>query len=216
MAVVLGTNSGFCEVSPVDDPAGSLNVMDNRARVIKDTSPATAVRITEIGWWCDTASEEGNFEVALYEDVTGAPDNIISVDRTNAKGTDAGWKKVAVNWSISGSTAYWLGIQLDNVATATNANFTNLAGNGAWKTTTTTTTLPDPWTDFAEGSTAAFEIYVVWDTGPPPATGTKQWLNIDDSWRQLSEAWVNVDDSWRKVKEAWVNVDDVWRKLYSI
>lgn len=58
-------------------------------------------------------------------------------------------------------------------------------------------------------------IYVIVDYTEAP-TGTNQWINVDDSWRQLTEAWVNVDDSWRKVKEAWVNVNDVWRKLYSI
>lgn len=49
-----------------------------------------------------------------------------------------------------------------------------------------------------------------------PPSGTNQWINVDDTWRQLSEAWVNVDDAWRKVTEAWVNVDDTWRKLYSV
>jgi len=75
-------------------------------------------------------------------------------------------------------------------------------------------TYMDDWADDGIPYIDHIRITVYYTEAAP--AGTNQWLNIDDTWRQLSEAWVNVDDSWRKVKEAWINVDDVWRKLYSV
>ena len=51
MAVVLGTSSGFVTVAPTADPAGTDVIIDGASVVTKDTSPATAVKITEIGWY---------------------------------------------------------------------------------------------------------------------------------------------------------------------
>lgn len=49
---------------------------------------------------------------------------------------------------------------------------------------------------------------------PPPPSGTDQWVNIDDTLRQISTAWVNKDDTWHKMSEMWTNIDDTWHKNF--
>ena len=45
---------------------------------------------------------------------TGEPNLLLSVSRTNAKGTTgSAWKKATVDFTISPSTVYWIAIQLD-------------------------------------------------------------------------------------------------------
>lgn len=62
------------------------------------------------------------------------------------------------------------------------------------------------------GFDAVFEI---WGTaGTPAATGTGQYINIDDNLKEISEIYVNVDDSFKEVTEAYVNVDDSFKKLF--
>lgn len=166
MALTLGTNAGFVTTAPTTDPAGATFGNDNTALVTKDTSPATALRIIEVGWWCDNATEEANFEVGLYAadggTVPGEAGTLLYVSRTNAKGTSAGWKVATVDWRISPSTAYWLGVQLDNTATATVTDNRSSLGAG-FDRRSSVTTLPNPFgggalTD-ADGILA---IYAVW------------------------------------------------------
>ncbi len=117
MSVILGTNCGFVSEAPVNDPTGSATTTDGYARAMKHASPIGAGRITEIGWWCDTFSNEQNFEVGLYSHDAGndKPGNRLYVDATNAKGTTSGWKTVAVDWEITAETIYWIAFQLDPV-----------------------------------------------------------------------------------------------------
>lgn len=171
MAVVLGTNSGFVTVAPTTDPEGTNAGLDTFSDVTKHTSPATAVKITEIGWWCDTASEEANFEVGLYAAdgavVPGEAGTLLHVSRTNAKGTGAGWKVVTgLNWAISENTAYWIGIQLDNTATTTNYNYASSGGAGE-DFKGGQTTLSDPYGGGTISDTNAMTAtYAVWEAAP--------------------------------------------------
>jgi hypothetical protein len=67
MAVSIGTNAGFVTSTPSTDPAGTNVAIDGLAAVVKDTSPSgSGLVITEVGWWCDTASEAGNYTMGLY------------------------------------------------------------------------------------------------------------------------------------------------------
>lgn len=169
MTVVLGTNAGFVTVAPTTDPASAQTVtIDTTARVVKDTSPSTAVKITEVGWWCDNATEESNFEVGLYAAdgavVPGEAGTRLFVSATNAKGTTSGWKVVSsLNWTISGSTAYWIGVQVDDTATATITDNRTSAGSG-YDSLASQTTLPNPF-----GGGAILDIdgilafYAVWE-----------------------------------------------------
>ena len=89
---------------------------------------------------------------------------MLEVSRTNAKGTTAGWKRVTgLNWTISPSTVYWLGLQVDDTATATNGNYKNLDGSGI-DSIASQSTLPNPYGGGAlidvDGMDA---IYAVWE-----------------------------------------------------
>jgi len=168
-AVVKGTNCGFVTVAPTADPADGDTVADAFAHAMKDLVPVGATKIVEMGWWCDNDTEAANFEVGLYSDDSGntLPLNRLFVAATNAKGTTAGWKRVTVDWDISGlgnGTAVWLARELDNTATATNTNYT-AAGTGNHARRSNATTLPDPWLN-SDSGTRLYAIYAVWEAAP--------------------------------------------------
>src|SRR3990167_8890385 len=112
MALVLGTNSGFVTVAPTADPAGTSTTFDGSSVVTKDTSPVGATSITEVGWYRAAGTNSANFEVALYSNTAGVADVRLFVDNTNSD-TAGGCVRVTVDWAISASTAYWLGLQMD-------------------------------------------------------------------------------------------------------
>lgn len=177
MALVLGTNSGFVTVAPTTDPAGSFGAqISNTSVVTKDTSPSSAIVITEVGWWCDNATEESNFELALYSAdgavVPGEAGTRLYVSSTNAKGTTSGWKKISgLTWTISGSTSYWLGLQVDTTATATNTDMSNSSGLGR-DGRSSATTLPNPYGGGAlVNATGIIAIYAVYSDTMPANTG---------------------------------------------
>ena len=69
MAIVIGTSAGFLAASPVGDPGGTFGTsIDTRMSGQRDTSPATAGKVTEIGWYCSNAVESVNIEVGIYSD----------------------------------------------------------------------------------------------------------------------------------------------------
>jgi hypothetical protein len=146
MALVRGTNCGFVTVAPTADPASINAAQDLAARAFKDAAPTGATTITEIGWWCDTAgTPDVNFEVGLYShDAGDVPLTRLFVSATNAKGTTAGWKTVAVNWAITAGTTYWIAVQLDNTTPNTAIDYTSAAGTGL-SIDTASTTLITPW-----------------------------------------------------------------------
>ena len=160
MAVVLGTNAGFVTEAPVADPEGSKRTIDNNREATKDTSSATAGKITEVGWYCPDATEESNFQIGLYAHDAGddKPAARLYVDDTNAKGTEAGWKTVAVNWSIDTETIYWLAITVVDTATTT---YIDYVASGRFSTYSGHT-LPNPWGTSNEG-TVTHAIYAVWE-----------------------------------------------------
>ena len=92
MALVLGTNCGFCTLAPTTDPLGTIQTFDTLAWAIKHTSPAGATTLTEIGVWVDTASEEADINIGLYSDDGASEPNLLLSGLTFAKGTGAGWK----------------------------------------------------------------------------------------------------------------------------
>lgn len=165
MALAYGTNIGFVEEAPSADPSGQgTSTMDGRARALKDTSPATAAKIVEVGWWCNNGSEESNFEVGLYDDDSGSAGDLLEVERTNAKGTSAGWKSASVDWVISPETVYWIGVQLDDVATATNIDNQDLGSGGVmYEYLSGVATLPDPFSGIDGTTDYVVAIYAVWE-----------------------------------------------------
>jgi len=168
MAVVLGTNAGFVTVAPTTDPAGTNFISDNRSNATMDTTSAGNKIVTELGWYCDGATEEANFEVGIYTDSGGTiPDVVVgSLSTTNAKGTTVGWKKVTgLSIALNGSTAYWIAVQLDNTSTITNSN-SSAGGAGNSINTAAFTSLPSPWGAEQSGGTLAYSIYAKVEATP--------------------------------------------------
>ena len=143
MALALGTNSGFVTVAPTADPAGTGVAIDGSSVITKDTSPADAATITEIGWYRASGTNGANFEVALYSDLAGVPVTRLFVDATNSD-TGGGWVAVAVDWAISGSTAYWLALQMDAHGGSSTVDSASSGGSGS-DVLTSQTTLNDPY-----------------------------------------------------------------------
>jgi len=175
VAVALHTNAGFVSASPVDDPAasrsGTVYSCDNRAVVVRDTAPVGATTITELGWWCDTASEAANFELGLYDSdgavAPGEAGTLLYKSEATAKGTAAGWKKITgLNISITAEHVYWLALQLDNTATTTMIDGESSGGSGVDANTSATTTLLDPFGGGAISDTdGMYCVYAVWASG---------------------------------------------------
>lgn len=181
-ALVEGTNAGFVLTAPTVDPAGPGTVgIDSRAVAFKDTSPSNATLVTEIGWWCNEATEAANYEVAIYthDAVNDRPDSLIAgYSQTNAKGTIAGWKaKTGLNISISPSTIYWIVVQLDDTATTTNFDgTTDVSYRYDYKSTQTT--LPDPWGVSSFTGTRIIAFYAVYTT--TVATTAEQVIMVEE------------------------------------
>ena len=68
MSLVVGTNCGFVTTEPTADPVGSSYItVDTYAQGGKFTSPSGNNKITKMGWWCDNATEEANFQLGIYD-----------------------------------------------------------------------------------------------------------------------------------------------------
>jgi hypothetical protein len=173
MALVLGTNLGFVTESPVADPVDSSVECDNRAFTFKDTSPATATAVTEIGVWIDNATEAAEFTLGIYADNAGEPAALLG-SVTVAKGTSSGWKFQSCNIAISSSTPYHIGAQLDNTSAKTYANWDVATGETRLKLTETT--LTNPWgSSDASYDNRKFGVYAVWEAGGEPE-GFNPWF----------------------------------------
>jgi hypothetical protein len=143
MALALGTNVGFVTIAPTADPAGSNTTIDGSSVVVKDTSPAGAIRITQIGWYRGSGTNTANFEIALYSESAGVAATRLFVDATNSSAS-GGWITVAVDWAISPSTPYWLGLQMDAHSGSSSVDSATPGGSGS-DVLTSQTTLNDPY-----------------------------------------------------------------------
>lgn len=175
MALALGTNCGFVSAAPVDDPAEVAADVDNYATALRDDTPATAVKITEIGFWCDSQNDEGqNWEVGIYADSgSDSPGTLLAgEDRTNVLSAGAGWKSVVgLNITVVPETTYWIGIQVDNSTVDTKYNYSAASGVGKYFYISGATTLPAPWS--GGGSTTRINsYYAVWEAAVGGAAPT--------------------------------------------
>ena len=178
-ALVVGTNCGFVTVAPTADPAASLMDARYSSWAGKYTSPATAVKVVEIGWWCDTATEEDDTEVGIYAHDSGdnEPGHILLGKAVFTKTTGAGWKKATVNIAISPNTIYWIAMELD---LTTPDNYGNYASSGSTRVSRKTiqTTLTNPWGDsLVNYDNYDLAIYAVVELAPdeiPPTSSNNQ------------------------------------------
>jgi len=198
MSIVMGTSAGFVTVAPTGDPTGDTVVtLDDRERGLQVTSPATAAKITEMGWYCANSSEAANFEVGLYDNnavpTPDLPNNLLEVSRTNAKGTGAGWKTVTgLNWVISPSTTYWLGVQLDDTPTTTQLDRSD--GGELYAYDSPTTALSTTWTGTDTNSGGPLAIYAVWEAAVDLTDGLLAYYSFDNDDATDSRIWCDGDE----------------------
>ena len=214
MGIVLGTNAGFVTEAPTSDPGGTNISMDAKCRAVRDTAPTGATTITEIGWYCDNATEEADFEVGLYDHNSGnnVPGNIIEKSGTKAKGLDAGWKFITgLSIPITSSTIYWIAEQLDTTTTSTNINFSASTDNFMDKDSNKSA-LADPWTGTSPFSNNVVAVYAIYEEEAP--TGTNTQINIGDAWKEISAIKINIGDAWKDVEGAQINIGDAWKTIF--
>jgi len=214
MALVLGTNCGFVTEAPTGaTTAGNKVIVDGKSAAIKHTSPVGAVKVIEIGWYANDATQEANFEVGIYADNEGNPGAVVgSLSQTNAKGTTTGWKRVTgLNIDITEETDYWLAVQLDETSTDTNTGF-ELWGGVGFRRKNTQTTLPSPWgsSDTSSDNYRA-SIYALVES---TSTGTNCQVNIDDTWKEVPAMKVNIGDTWKEVAAVKTNIGDSWKEVF--
>lgn len=169
MALVLGTNSGFVSSAPSADPEGTLTQMQDKYRATAHTSPSGTNVITNLGWYCDNATEAADYQMGVYSNNAAtnpnSPNVLIASAATGAKGTTAGWKSVAYSTSIDASTIYHIALQLDNTASETYANFSNSLTGAIWTAGPSSgcTELPSNWTgttsEYADWGIAFYALY---------------------------------------------------------
>lgn len=163
MALVVGTNCGFVGAAPSGDPNGSDPVVidGNGAYASIYTTPSGDNEVTQMGWYTPDATEAADYDIGIYSvDTTPDPDkpNVrLAVAANQAKGTSAGWKTASVTFGATegyaASTSFFLAIELDATATATNAESEYASGAG-WHWRGEVTALLDSWGDSWTGGGA--------------------------------------------------------------
>lgn len=168
MAITNGINAGFVAVAPTADPAGGNNNLQGNTWATKDTSPAGATSITEIGWYNgNDATDNYLFDIGLYADDGGSdPAGRLQVQTSIDMGTRTGWISTAVNWPISPSTPYWLAVYgRSNFATDPFVDASTSGGSG-YAIMTGDAGIPNPWgSSFATDTDAIVAIYAVYSSG---------------------------------------------------
>lgn len=169
MALVIGTNCGFCSSAPSADPGGTPVVLDSYTAAAKFDSPAGTNSVSEMGWWCDNDTQAVGFELGIYshDADNGKPNLLLAASSETAKGTTGGWKTAAVSYGLTASTSYWLAAQLDNTSTTTNIDYLgNVAYAEAYKATQTT--LPSPWGSSTGTAARIIAVYAAYSEGAAP------------------------------------------------
>lgn len=218
MALVKGTNCGFVTIAPIADPAdGALYGMEGRSVAGKFVAPAGANKVIEIGWWCDNASAESNFEVGIYDHNVGDnnPESVVgTLYQTNAKGTEAGWKTVTVDISITGGTTYWLAVQQDD-AGSSRSNWDPQVGEKTNRKHSQSTLL-DPWGASSDSYEYILAIYAVYEEGEAPE-GTGMQLQIGGAWKLVPLMKLQIGGAWKAVEGAQLVIDDggkTWKTIF--
>lgn len=195
MALTLGTNCGFVLAAPSGSPASGADYIriDAWAGAVKHTAPANGT-VTEVGWWCEEATEAADFDVGLYSDAgAGEPELRLNV-ATAAKGTTGGvWKSITgLNWAITSGTVYWIAVQLDDTATQTGTYQTNSGSSGYALKQGTQTELPADWgASSLSDADGAFAIYAVYTAG---ASGNPWYHYLH---QQMRRSWTKVNGLFR-------------------
>lgn len=210
----MGTNAGFVTEAPTEDPNVAGAGVDNLTVAIRDDSPGDAT-VTELGYYINNATQEANWEMGIYthDAVDGEPEDLLDgATKTNAKGTDAGWKnRVGLNISIDASTIYWIACQLDNTQTASEIAYLQIQGEFN-EAVNPSTTLPDPtWPGSTSSGDYIFAYYALYTDA---SVATQTAVNIGDTWKSVAAVKVNVGDVWKDVNGMQVNIGDTWKEVF--
>jgi hypothetical protein len=118
MALVVGTNCGFCIASPEGDPLGTGSPLNNGdALASRHTSPVGNNVITELGFWQggSDANQSVHYNMGIYNTIEGEPGNLIVPQCTGNMTTalTAEWcRYTGLNIPISPETVYWIGLSI--------------------------------------------------------------------------------------------------------
>ncbi len=197
MALVLGTNCGLVTIAPVDDPAASYYTQMNKYCMAFKITPTENVKITEIGWYAHQATEEANWEAAIYTHNAGndVPDASLEKQQTNAKGTTLGWKRCnGFNVNLTADITYWIVIQLDDTATTTSIDY-DIIGGERRAYDYNESTLQDPWNTTTAQDNVATAIYAVWEEIPPNV----MLINIGNAWKTILGASIVIGGAWKNI-----------------
>lgn len=214
MVVTLGTSAGFCLASPSADPDGTNdNTLDGNKISMRFQAPADAVKITEIGWWCEADPESADYDVGLYDhDAVNDTPGLILVKADDITIDGPGWKKLTgLNIEVTGNTYYWVATSIPNTTEVTQGNYeleesnryvAGLVGD-----------LPADWDgeNVDSNNVTLFSFYMVYETA---AVGTNMQVNIGDSWKEVAAAKVNIGGAWKEVVAAQVNIGDAWKEVF--
>ena len=217
MGLVLGTNCGFVETAPVTDPNDSTGTaLDGYQYGLRDDTPSgTNLVVTEIGIWLENESNEPEteFDVGIYTDNSGTPDDLLDGESRNNTKPDSfstGWMVVdGLNISVSASTTYYIGLQMDAISTDDQkTNYNHEANNESRLLVPPNTALQETWsgTTYDDRRIAFYAL-----VEEAPATGTNQFINIGDDFKQISELYINIGDSWKAISEMFINIGDAWK-----
>lgn len=177
MALELGVNCGFVLTAPTSDPLETAVQFSTRSYAMKVVAPAG--RIVAMGWWCDTVSEEANFQLGVHahDSVNDKPDALLASSGDIAKGTTAGYKLGDVLYDMDEDSTLWLALQVDQTATLTRGNYlATISDKTDYKATQTS--LTDPWGTSTSTFARIIAVFAVYE----PATGgqpiAKRWGGI--------------------------------------
>lgn len=212
MGLVIGTNCGFVTVAPTDDPGLTTFIIESYAAANKHIAPTGAIKVTEIGWWCETIGPNANSDVGIYDHNSGDnnPENLLG-SATISTGTETGWKRATgLNIPITAGNTYWIAIQCDNVGNGISVDFSNdgvtkldYKGSGE-------TALTDPWGVTGGTITYLQAAYAVYEV----AAGTNMQINVGDVMKDIAAVQVNVGDVWKDIATASINIGDVWKTIF--
>jgi len=167
-AMALGTNTGFVTDAPVNDPGGVPGgILDTWATALRDTSPATATKITEIGFWVNADTSEADMEVGIYDhdSENNVPGDLIGSEIGTKTTGGAQWKSITgLNISISPDTIYWIAVQVDNTTPNQDTDYSSSLGTYV-DFLSGQLSLPSNWGGGSSSSTSR-AFYAVWEAAP--------------------------------------------------
>jgi len=207
-ALTVGTY-GFVTTAPTTTSTGvnDYNVLyDNEIQANKYTTPASAINVSEIGYFRVAYYPAGTYYYgAIYEDSGGVPGNLVGYsDLTQTTASANCWERASCDIDLDASTDYWIAIYVDS-----GENKADLFGGGAVsKYRTGVASLPDPFGTASSG-TQQFCFYALYTE-----RSTNMQINISDAWKDIEGVQVNIGDVWKEVEGVQINIGDTWKEVY--